>query len=365
MSEIANPEPSGRNARFKPSCASSTPLSHTVSGPGSTMFMVTCEILSSVSSPDGPAPPVTIGASVGAMSMRSGVFGGSWPNSGTINDSSVEVMANGGVPPGPSRSMVVNEDRIRPHSVWPRSSWLKPALEIAIPRPYGMPATGVVAPNVGKASLIEYEAVKFGAPGGGMHCPGPDPTLTWKRELEPRVMPTLSSATVNSGDSNIRPRPAPTGPEIEIPASVGLDRIGDRAVLRPAAVRVGQEAADPVGRGRLDVGQEGLNDVADDRRVAETGGEGVVEARELDAERADQVDVDVRGVRRVGLQGVVAGELERARGQPQAAVGHQAAAVDVDVDANVDDVDVADTELDLRIDGERQVAERRRRVGDA
>ena len=53
--------------------------------------------------------PVTIGASVGAMSMRSGVFGGSCANSGTSSESSVDVIGSGGAPPGPSRSIVVSE----------------------------------------------------------------------------------------------------------------------------------------------------------------------------------------------------------------------------------------------------------------
>src|SRR5262245_58363843 len=87
-----------------------------------------------------------------------------------------------------------------------------------MPMPYGTCDTGAVAPRVGNVSGFEYDAVRFGAPGGGMHWPGPLPIDTWKRELEPRVMPVLSSATLNNGDSNIRPRPSPTGPEIEMPA---------------------------------------------------------------------------------------------------------------------------------------------------
>ena len=61
-------------------------------------------------------------------------------------------MGSGGLPPGPSRSIVVSDVRIRPHSVWPRRSWLKPAAEMPMPRPYGWLPTGELAPKVGNAA---------------------------------------------------------------------------------------------------------------------------------------------------------------------------------------------------------------------
>src|SRR5262245_50454314 len=127
------------------------------------------------------------------MSIRSGVFIGSCANCGMISDSRVEVIASGACPPGPSRSIDVSDVRMRPHSVWPRSSWLKPALEMLIPRPYGTPPTGVFAPKVGKLDDGAYDAVRLGAPAGGRHWPMPLPIDTVNRESEPSVMPTGSS----------------------------------------------------------------------------------------------------------------------------------------------------------------------------
>ena len=71
---------------------------------------------------------------------------------------------------------------------------------------------------------------------------------------------------------------------------------------------------------------------------------------EADAQRRDEVDVDVRRVAGHRLERVVAGQPQLAGGQAQAAVRHQAAAVDVDVDAQVVDADVAEDGVGLRVD---------------
>ena len=188
----------------------------------------------------------------------------------------------------------VSDVRMRPHSVWPRRSWLKPALEMPMPRPYGTCADrGVRRRRSGTPRACEYDAVRFGAPGGGMHWPGPLPMLTWKRESDPSVMPTLSSATSNSGDSSIRPRPAPTGPEIEMPASVCWIAAAIGLSCGPAPSGSLRKPRMPSVVADLDVRQERLNDVADDRRIAQAGGERVVEAAEA-ARRAGGVDAGSR-----------------------------------------------------------------------
>ncbi len=75
----------------------------------------------------------------------------------------------------------------------------------------------------------------------------------------------------------------------------GFDGVGDRAVLRTGAVGIVQEVGDRIDRQLLEVGEEGLDDRADDGQVAGpavTRGEG----GEADVEVADLVDVDVLGI---------------------------------------------------------------------
>ena len=142
-----------------------------------------------------------------------------------------------------------------------------------------------------------------------------------------------------------------------------FDGIGDRAVGRAGAVGVAEEALDPADHEALDVGQQRADDVADDRGIAEPRGELVAEPAERHIDRiGHQIDVDVRGIDRVRLHRVVAAQKHRVGGQPQPAIRHQATAVDVHVDAQVENRDVTLHCVHHRVHGQRQVAERRRRV---
>ena len=98
------------------------------------------------------------------------------------------------------------------------------------------------------------------------------------------------------------------------------DRVDRRLqALRDRAVRAADEVLDAVDGERLHVGENRLDDVADDRRVAQPGGERPVETVEVDVHRRDQVDVDVRGIGAGGLERVIPVQVKRIRGEPEPA----------------------------------------------
>ena len=218
----------------RPRRTSKAPLSQTVSGPGSTMSTLTCAILSSASSPPGPGSARDDrrqrGRDVDAeRSFRRQLA--------ELRHDQREQRRRDRQRRDAPRPVEVDAGERGPHEAalgLPAQQLIEGGARDAETDPVGSVADRGGRPEArGTAPAGAYEAVKFGAPGGGMHCPGPLPMLAVKLASAPNVMPVLSSAIWKSGASIVIPSPEPTAPEIDIPGERRLDRVRDRAVLRP------------------------------------------------------------------------------------------------------------------------------------
>ena len=115
----------------------------------------------------------------------------------------------------------------------------------------------------------------------------------------------------------------------------------------------------------MDVRQKELDDVADDREIAGSAREVVVEARETDRHVAQLHDVDLRRSPNHRLKIVEAGDVSPARGDTKPTIRNEPAAIDVDVDLEPSEVDVGQNLIRLRVEGRRETIDRRRGIVDA
>jgi hypothetical protein len=249
-----------------------------------------------------------------------------------------------------------------PHSIWALRSWLKADVEIARPRWYCRPPTGVVSPKVGNASSMWNEAARScrwlaltGIRPGRRRHPHVrserDPGRVLEDVEERRFQVHLQRFADRPGDRDVAER--------------HLEGVGQRRVGRAGAVGIAEERNQAVQHERLHVPDDQLDDASDDRIVAQAAGVLLVETAETDAGTSDQVHVDAARIRRQRLQLVVPEDLGRVGGDPQTAARDEARTRDLQVHLDVEDVDVSQHLIRLRIDVDRESGDAGRRRGDA
>ena len=107
-----------------------------------------------------------------------------------------------------------------------------------------------------------------------------------------------------------------------------FDAVGDRRVQRTCPVRVAELILETGLDQTADVSDDQLDQIPNDREIAQATGELVIEAGERDIDRAQQIDIDAPPS---GLDVEVAVDVGDVRRDPQTAIRRQAGTIDVDV----------------------------------